>query len=130
MNRKEILKCAVCGLTVEVLNPGGGNAPVCCGQPMTMMPEQTAEYKLEKHVPYPALLPDGGVRVSVGKEMAHPMTEAHHIEWIEVLDGDCVVRKYLNPGDAPQKDFAIQLRPGMVIREFCNLHGLWKYEVK
>ncbi len=130
MNRNDILKCAVCGLTAEVLNPGSGGAPVCCGETMAVMPEQTAEYKFEKHVPYPEAVPDRGIRVLVGKEAAHPMTEAHHIEWIEVQDGNDTVRKYLAPGAAPEMEFAVPLRPGLVIREFCNLHGLWKYEVK
>lgn len=130
MNRNEILKCAICGLTVEVLTAGSDNAPICCGEPMKAMPEQTAEFKFEKHVPYPEALPGQGFRVVVGKEAEHPMTEVHRVEWIEVQDGDCVIRKYLAPGDPPRADFAIPLRPGLVIREFCNLHGLWKYEVK
>ena len=130
MNRNEILKCAICGMTVEVLTAGSDRAPICCGQPMTAMAEQTAEYKFEKHVPYPEALPGVGFRVVVGKEAAHPMTEAHYIEWIEVQDGDNVIRKYLAPGEAPRADFAMPLRPGLVIREFCNLHGLWKYVVE
>lgn len=130
MNRREILRCAICGLTAEVIDAGSGNPPLCCGEEMTVMQEQTAEYKFEKHVPYPETLPGKGIRVVVGKEVEHPMTEAHYIEWIEVQDGDCTIRKYLKPGDVPRADFPIALRPGLVIREYCNLHGLWKFEVK
>ena len=130
MKRNDILKCAICGLTVDVLTAGSDKAPICCGEPMTVMPEQTAEYKFEKHVPYPEVISDQKFRVLVGKETEHPMTEGHHIEWIQVQDGNCVIRKYLAPGEVPRCDFAMPLRPGLVIREFCNLHGLWKYEVR
>lgn len=130
MNRNEILKCSVCGMTVEVLDIGSGKPPICCGEPMKTMSEQTAEFKFEKHVPFPEALPEGRMSVSVGKEAAHPMTEEHHIEWIEVQDGDCIVRKYLKPGGVPKAEFAIPLHKGLVIREFCNLHGLWIYIVR
>ncbi|MCQ2380411.1 MAG: hypothetical protein MJ025_05790 [Victivallaceae bacterium] len=130
MKRNDILKCAICGLTAEVLDIGGGNPPICCDKPMQPMPEQTAEFKFEKHVPYPEELPGGRTRVVVGKDAAHPMLEAHHIEWIEVRDGADVFRRYLASGDAPEAEFPIQFKKGLVIREFCNMHGLWVYEVK
>ena len=96
-------------MTVEVLKAGSDMAPICCGQPMTVMPEQTAEYKFEKHVPFPEVLPDMGFRVLVGKETDHPMTEDHHIEWIEVEDENCVVRKYLAPGEQIIADTGVKI---------------------
>lgn len=129
MKKNDIIKCAICKLTAEVLEIGNGNPPICCGEPMNVMPEQTAEFKFEKHVPYPEELPGGRIRVVVGKDAAHPMTEAHHIEWIEVRDGKKVIRHYLDPTDAPEAEFDIPFRKGLIIREFCNLHGLWKYEI-
>ena len=128
MNRSEIYKCEVCGLTVEV-TAGCGCRPVCCGKAMNQMKPQTADFKLEKHVPYPE--PAGsGMRVTVGREMLHPMTEAHHIEWIEVINGPYVNRRYLKPDEEPRADFYVPLKKGMLIREFCNIHGLWEFAVE
>ena len=93
------------------------------------MEPQTAEFKYEKHVPYPEAKGDG-MKVSVGKEMAHPMTEAHHIAWIEVINGAYVNRKYLKPGEAPEAEFFVPLQKGMIVREYCNIHGLWEFVVE
>lgn len=128
MKRSEIYKCAECGLTFEVTT--GCNCPVsCCGKEMKLMQAQTADFKQEKHVPYPEAS-GSGMRVTVGKEMPHPMLEAHHIEWIEVINGPYVNRRYLKPGEEPRADFYVPLQKGMIVREFCNIHGLWEYEVK
>lgn len=57
--------------------------------------------------------------------VAHPMEEAHHIEWIELIVGDRVLRQHLSPGDAPTATFAADAAPA-VARAYCNLHGHWK----
>ena len=72
----------------------------------------------------------GGMRVVVGRDTPHPMTDQHHIEWIEVINGPYVNRRYLKPGEEPRADFHVPLQKGMVIREFCNIHGLWEYTVE
>jgi superoxide reductase len=46
----QVYKCDVCGNIVEVLFVGGGEL-VCCGQPMTLLDEKTADSSTEKHVP-------------------------------------------------------------------------------
>ena len=128
MNRSEIYKCADCGLTFEVTT--GCSCPVsCCGKEMKQMKAQTADFKQEKHVPYPEAS-GGGMRVTVGREMLHPMTEEHYIEWIEVINGPYVNRRYLNPGEEPKADFYVPLQKGMIVREFCNIHGLWEFAVE
>ena len=127
MKRLDIYKCEVCGLVVEATT-GSASTPICCGKAMKQMLPQTAEFKFEKHVPYPEAI-DGGTRVSVGKEMAHPMTEEHHIEWIEIINGPYVNRKYLKPGEKPAAEFFVPLQKGMIVREYCNIHGLWEYTV-
>ena len=128
MNRSEIYKCAECGLTFEVT--AGCSCPVsCCGKEMRQMKPQTSDWKTEKHVPYPEAK-DGGIRVTVGKETLHPMTGEHHIEWIEVINGPYVNRRYLKPGEEPRADFYVPLQKGMIVREFCNLHGLWQFVVE
>ena len=80
-------------------------------------------------MPYPEAT-EHGMKVSVGKETAHPMTEAHQIEWIEVINGSYVNRKYLKPGDKPEAEFYVPLQKGMIIREYCNIHGLWETVVE
>ncbi len=48
--QKQVYRCNVCGNIVEVLHAGKGEL-VCCGQPMELLHEKTAEVGLEKHVP-------------------------------------------------------------------------------
>ncbi|MHC1720499.1 MAG: desulfoferrodoxin [Clostridiaceae bacterium] len=118
----EIYKCGICGNIVEVVNTGVGQL-VCCGQPMTLIVENTVDAAKEKHVPVIEKT-EGGVLVKVG-EVEHPMTEAHYIQWIEILTPDKVYRKYLKPGDKPEALFIIDEEVSAA-REYCNLHGLWK----
>jgi len=128
MDRLDVFKCEECGLVVDVAV--GCDCPLnCCGKEMKRLSPQTAEYKLEKHVPYPEA-GENGTHVSVGKETPHPMTEAHQIVWIEIVNGPYVNRKYLRPGEKPEADFFVPLQRGMVVREYCNIHGLWEYVVE
>ncbi|MCL5070045.1 MAG: desulfoferrodoxin, partial [Actinobacteria bacterium] len=56
-----------------------------------------------------------------------PMEEKHYIEWIEVIDGDGkAYREFLKPGDSPEALFCIKIKGKLIVREFCNIHGLWK----
>ena len=48
--RLEVYKCDLCGNIVEVIHAGGGEL-VCCGQPMTLLTENTVDAAKEKHVP-------------------------------------------------------------------------------
>ena len=129
MKRSEIYQCRECGLTFEVTT--GCSCPVtCCGSEVKLMEPQTSDWKTEKHVPYPLSTEKGGMRVVVGRDMPHPMTEQHHIEWIEVICGLYMSRRYLKAGEEPRADFFVPLQKGMVIREFCNIHGLWEYTVE
>ncbi len=118
----QVYKCEICGNIVEVLHEGAGEL-VCCGQPMNLMEEKTAEDEgKEKHVPVLEKT-DQEVKVKVGS-IPHPMEEKHFIEWIEVVTKDGVARKFLKPGESPEADFKVEgeiLR----IREYCNVHGLW-----
>lgn len=120
----EIYKCEVCGNIVEVLHAGAGEL-VCCGQPMKNMVAGTTDGAAEKHVPVIEKV-EGGYKVKVGS-VAHPMTEAHYIEWIELICNKCgkVQRKYLKPGEAPEAVFASD-SDSVTVREYCNLHGLWE----
>jgi superoxide reductase len=121
---REVYKCLICGIVVETLE-GGAGEPVCCGQPMQRMEEQTAEAAGEKHVPFIERLENGTVKVSVGKETAHPMEAKHYIQWIELSADGMVLRKHLQPTDAPEAVFAVT-GGTLAARELCNVHGLWK----
>lgn len=122
---RQIYKCEECGDMIEVIKEGCGNYS-CHGEPMKLLAEQTADYKLEKHVPMIEKI-EGGFKVIVGSTL-HPMEEAHFIEWIEITDdAGRVYRRHLKPGDAPQARFMIDAE-NVVAREHCNVHGLWKGE--
>lgn len=120
--RLEVYQCGVCGNIVEVLYAGGGEL-VCCGQPMTLLVENTVDAAKEKHVPVIEKV-EGGVKVKVGS-MAHPMEEEHYIQWIEIIADGIAYRKFLKPGDAPEAIFRVDAA-NVTAREHCNLHGLWK----
>jgi len=120
--KMEIYKCEACGNIVEVLHGGQGEL-VCCGSPMKLFKENTVDAAKEKHVPVVQKIADG-VTVKVG-EVAHPMEEKHHIEWIEIIADGSVYRKFLKPGDAPEATFNVTADQ-VSAREYCTLHGLWK----
>ncbi len=121
----QVYKCTVCGNIVEVLHAGNGEL-VCCGEAMQLQVENTVDAAQEKHVPEVEKGSEGLV-VKVGS-VPHPMEEKHYIEWIEVISGGKVYRKFLNPGDNPEAVFTDIKDKDIIAREYCNLHGLWKKE--
>jgi len=121
--RLEVYACDLCGQIVEVLDGGAGEL-VCCGQAMTRQEEKTEDAANEKHVPFIEPI-DGGVKVRIGQNAAHPMEEAHYIEWIELLADGKVYRQFLTPGDGPEAVFPVS-GENLSAREYCNVHGLWK----
>lgn len=118
----EVYKCDLCGNIVEVLHAGGGEL-VCCGQPMTLLTENTVDAAKEKHVPVVEKTSDG-ILVKVGS-VAHPMEEKHYIEWIEIIADGKAYRQFLNPGETPEATFNVAAST-VTAREYCNLHGHWK----
>ncbi|MBN1866883.1 desulfoferrodoxin [Candidatus Sumerlaeota bacterium] len=122
LREREIYKCPKCNILVEVLR-GADAALECCGDPMTLLTENTVDAAQEKHVPVIEKI-DGGFRVQVGS-VAHPMEAAHYIEWIELIADGRSYRKFLKPGDKPEAEFSIDAH-AVTAREHCNLHGLWK----
>lgn len=120
--KTQIYKCPVCGNVVEVLFNGGGTL-VCCGKPMELLTEKTADQGKEKHVPVIEKT-EKGIRVKVG-DVPHPMEEKHYIAWIEIIADGRTFRKFLKPGEKPEAEFEIKAE-NVEAREYCNLHGLWK----
>jgi superoxide reductase len=118
----QIYKCEVCGNIVEMLHEGAGEL-VCCNEPMKLFEENTVDAAKEKHVPVMEKTAEG-TKVKVGS-VAHPMEEKHYIEWIEIIADGKAYRQFLNPGDAPEATFNIEAG-NVTVREYCNVHGLWK----
>lgn len=118
----QVYKCGVCGNIVEVFHTGAGQL-VCCGKPMDLMNENSVDASREKHVPVAAQR-EGKMVVRVGSA-PHPMVDNHYIEWIEVIADGKVSRKSLKAGDSPEAEFCVQ-GGEVVVRAYCNLHGLWK----
>lgn len=123
VKQREVYLCLNCGNIAEIDYAGGANL-VCCGQPMKLLQEKTADFATEKHVPYVERV-DGGVLVKVGKETAHPMDMDHYIVMIEILADGIYMRKYLRPGDKPEAFFKTDAKD-ITAWEICNKHGLWK----
>ena len=93
-SRLQVYKCDKCGSIVEVLDGAGGTL-VCCDEPMRICEENAVDAATEKHVPVVEAI-DGGYKVVVGS-VAHPMTEDHLIEWIELVADGKVLRQFLKP---------------------------------
>ena len=115
---------------------------------------QTADWKSEKHVPViecPEKVKADemfDIKVTLGKEVAHPNTTAHHIRWIQVFfrpKGDKFAFQVGNfeftahgeSVDGADKgpvytNHAVTVsmktgKPGtLYATAFCNIHGLWE----
>ena len=108
---------------------------------------QTADWKAEKHVPV-IDAPDSGkkgedieVSVTVGKEIAHPNTVEHHINWIELYfkpEGEKFAIEIGRFGFAAH-GVSIFTQPLITVKvkaeksgtffasSYCNIHGLWRF---
>ncbi|WP_026883830.1 desulfoferrodoxin [Clostridium akagii] len=118
----QIYKCPICGNIVEIVGKAGGTL-VCCGKPMLLLEANSVDAAVEKHVPV-VEKKGSEVFVKVG-EVQHPMTEEHYIQWIEVITANKVYKKFLKPNEKPEATFIID-EDIVLVREYCNLHGLWK----
>lgn len=119
----KFLRCNICGKMVVQLNDKPCPTK-CCGEAMEELVPNTQDGAHEKHIPVISV--EGNiVTVKVG-EVAHPMLEAHYIEWIMIQTNFGNQRKVLKPGDEPVAKFAL-LEGEKVLRalEYCNLHGLY-----
>jgi superoxide reductase len=103
----QVYKCNVCGNIVEVLDAGNGEL-VCCGKPMNLLDEKTADKSTEKHVPVIEKT-SSGYKVTVGSTL-HPMEEKHYIEWIELTADGIRYKKFSNQGSPLQNFLYLPLR--------------------
>lgn len=119
---------------------------------------QHSDWKTEKHVPVieaPEAVDSGElfqVTVSIGKEISHPNTTEHHIEWISLYfmaEGEKYpyqVGRYTfdahgatveGPNTGPvythhqASAWLKTTKPGTLYAEsYCNIHGLWESEAQ
>ena len=117
---------------------------------------QTADWKTEKHVPVidcPDQVKAGElfpVKVTLGKEIAHPNTTDHHIRWIAVYFlpegakfpyqvGLCEFTAHGESAEGADKgpvythhEVSLSMKtgkPGVIYATaLCNIHGLWLSE--
>ena len=123
-----ILKCAKCGKMVFV-EKKSGCPTMCCGDAMEELIPGSVDAAQEKHVP---VLAARGNRVQVTfGSVEHPMLDEHYIQFI-ILETSCGYQlRRLNSGEAPKAEFLLaEGESALVAYEYCNLHGLWKAELK
>lgn len=96
----------------------------CNGAPMKVLTANSTDAAQEKHVPVVEV--DGNkITVKVGS-VAHPMTEAHLIEWIYLKTKFGGQYRYLTTEDKPEATFYVaEGDKPLAVYEYCNLHGLW-----
>jgi len=100
-----------------------GVSIVCCGQKMDRLTPNTTDAAQEKHVPV-VVRDSKKLIVKVGSA-AHPMLEAHSIEWIYLHQANGGQRRILAPGAAPEAAFCVAEGEALEVYAYCNLHGLW-----
>lgn len=118
-------RCEICGNIVGLIKDGGGKL-VCCGKPMVKLQPKIEDAGSEKHLPV-AIRKDGKIFVDVGS-IAHPMSMEHLIEWIAVVADGGTERISLSSDDEAKAVFCD--RKNADVYAYCNLHGLWKSDVK
>jgi superoxide reductase len=126
MERLDLYKCEICGNIVEIISSGAGEL-VCCGQPMKkLIPQVNENAMMEKHVPVVVKLDNDTTEIRVG-EVLHPMSEEHHIVFVEAIshDRNHAQIKFLNISDEPKMKLCNEFDE-IIAREYCNIHGLWQ----
>ena len=119
-------KCNKCAnLFVKVIE--GPCTPQCCGEPCTELVAGSTDAATEKHVP--AVTREGGKIIAKVGEVAHPMLDAHYIQFVALATVDRIEIRKLKPGEEPKAEFACDGSENVTVYEYCNLHGLWKAEL-
>lgn len=119
-------KCRHCGNVIEKLVDSKVKV-VCCGEEMEELVPNTVDASGEKHVPVVSCMEECKMKVTVGS-VPHPMEDAHHIAFIYVETENGGMR--VNLKDKPEALFCVKNGKPVAVYEYCNLHGLWKTDVK
>ena len=125
MKEVKFYKCPVCGNIVELIE-GDIKRTKCCGQEMELLVANTVDAAVEKHVPVYEVV-DNELVVIVG-EVEHPMSEEHYIMWVLLVTDNRSYRVELKPNDKPV--VKLPYVDNSTLYAYCNLHGLWKNEIK
>ena len=120
--------CKHCGNIIGMIH-NSGVPVVCCGEKMQELTPNTTDGAHEKHVP---VIEVSGNKVTVKIGSApHPMLPEHHIAWVYLQTKMGGQRKCLTVNSEPKVSFALTEDDSPVAAfEYCNLHGLWKADVK
>lgn len=120
--------CERCGNIITFLE-NKGVPVVCCGEKMKELKPGTVEASHEKHIPAISV-EEGRVNVQIGS-LLHPMEKEHYIEWIALETSTGIQIRYLKPEMEPKAEFLLaDGEEGYAAYAYCNLHGLWKAELK
>lgn len=120
-------RCEHCGNIIIKLV--ASRVPViCCGEPMKELTVNTVEASQEKHIPVVTKIDENTLKVAIGSA-AHPMIEEHHIQFLYLQTEKGGQIAYLKPGEEPSVTFKFTSKP-IAVYSYCNLHGLWKTEIK
>lgn len=120
--------CTRCG-NVIVKVQDSGVTPFCCGSEMVELEPNAIEIVGEKHLPVVEKIDNFRIRVKVG-ELPHPQTKEHHIAFIYVETKDGGQLRYLDSEGVAAAEFCICMDEVTAIYSYCNIHGLWKTDVK
>ena len=119
----DFYRCKHCGNLVLMMHKSGVPL-ICCGEDMELLSANTTDGATEKHVPV-VTRAGNKVHIAIGS-VAHPMIEAHYIQWIVLETKNGVQIKYLKPNEEPAADFDVDENDTLIkAYEYCNLHGLW-----
>ena len=119
--------CKHCGNMVGLIN-NAGVPLVCCGEKMAELVPNTVEASAEKHLPV-VTVSDSSIAVQIGSVL-HPAEEKHHIVFIYLETKRGGQRKSIPVGTEPKLIFSFADDEPIAVYAYCNLHGLWKTEVK
>jgi len=119
--------CKHCGNMVGLINDKGVPM-VCCGEEMSELVPNTVEASVEKHLPHVSVS-GNNISVQIGST-PHPMEEGHNIKFIYVETQRGGQRKCLETGKEPKHSFCFIDDKPFAVYAYCNLHGLWKTEIK
>ncbi|MCL2507994.1 MAG: desulfoferrodoxin [Oscillospiraceae bacterium] len=119
--------CKHCGNLAGLID-NKGVPMVCCGERMSELVPNTVEASAEKHLPA-VTVSDDSITVLVGS-VPHPMLEEHHITFVYVETERGGQRKCLKASEEPKLTFRFSDDKPVAVYAYCNLHGLWKTEIK
>lgn len=133
-NKKEVIvmftpgfyRCDTCGNVIWLIS-NSGSPVVCCGASMMKLDAGESDGAADRHTPM--VEEHGGtIRAQIGSVL-HPALSGHHIEWIALHTESGMFFKEIPVGKVPVANFSGYPGRPLAVYSYCNLHGLWKYEI-